>query len=100
MMSQLEYLQARLTRCQEFFAESKNMDLARSARQLVEAASATGQGVTLNPAQTRALWIQLDADAAAKEARRLTARAEARREAEESGKIVPFPMSSGSRVTS
>jgi hypothetical protein len=97
-MNQLDILTARIERGYRLSKDPEKRPVLRSARELVEAAAVTGQGVTLNAAQAQALHAWLDYHAAAQE---LGLRDVATsRMTEEPTNIVRFPMSDGSRVTS
>lgn len=70
-MTEIEQLADRIARARKFFRSKTNLELRESAIQLLHAASACGQGLTLNPGQAQALYIHLDSEGALRSVRRL-----------------------------
>jgi len=95
-MTPLDLLQARIERGYQLTKDPERRPILRSARELVEAAAATGTEVTLNAVQAAALHAWIDYHAAAQELG-LREVAEARGAgAEMPGNVVQFPGGSGS----
>lgn len=92
-MTHLDILSARIERGYRLAKDPDRRPILTSALDLVEAAAACGQGVTLNPVQTAALHAWLDYHAAAQElGLRETAPRETRAASASTapGNVIPF----------
>lgn len=95
-MSPLDLIHARIERGYRMARNPETRPILQSALQLVEAAAATGTGLTLNPVQAAALQDWLDYHAAAQELglreARATSPTEGRAtEGRPTPKVIPFP---------
>jgi hypothetical protein len=68
-MDKLDELAYRIHCAREFFRPRPRRDLIESVHQLVDAAAATGSGLTLNAPQAQALRVYLDSVVAMRETR-------------------------------